>query len=146
MIFLRLSQDKLKKLQKIFKNSTQVLVVYLFGSQTKNFITSLSDIDLAVLTKNSLSLDEKATLIGDITTALETDNLDFVLLNEATSIILKSRIIEGKVLYSTDEKERIRFETKIMSEYLFLKPFINFYDQCFLREVKKEYGVRQRSY
>ena len=138
-----LSQSKTEKLRQMFKKFPEVLVVYLFGSQAKGKTQPLSDFDFAILTENALDLDERALLIGEITSVLETDQIDVVFLNQTRTVSLKFRIIsEGKLIYCTVEDQRIKFEEKIIGEYHLLKPFLDEYDRCFLEEVKS-YGRRQ---
>lgn len=132
--------QKFHKLEKMFKKFPKVLVVYLFGSRAKEKVQPLhllSDFDFAILTEEILSLDERASLIGEITSVLETDQIDVVFLNQTKTSSLKFRIIsEGKVLYCIDEKKRIKFEEKVIGEYQLLKPFLDDYDKHFLEEVK----------
>ncbi|MDI6689533.1 MAG: nucleotidyltransferase domain-containing protein [Actinomycetota bacterium] len=136
----RIDQEKIRKLRELFARNPKVIVAYFFGSQVRGEITPLSDIDIAVLVKESLSLDEKADLIGEIISSLETDNIDFVVLNHVSSVSLKFEVINGKVLYSANEGKRVDFETKVMGEYLLYGPMIDFYNSYFFREVREKYG------
>lgn len=136
----RIDQEKIRKLRELFARNPKVIVAYFFGSQARGEITPLSDIDIAVLVKESLSLDEKADLIGEITSSLETDDIDFVVLNDVSSVSLKFEIINGRVLYSASEGKRVDFETMVMSEYLLYGPMIDFYNSYFFKKVREKYG------
>jgi len=133
-------EEKIRKLRELFARNLKVTVAYFFGSQARGEITPLSDIDIAVLVKEPLSLDEKADLIGEIISSLETDNIDFVMLNDVSSVSLKFEVINGRVLYSADEGKRVDFETKVMGEYLLYAPMIDFYNSYFFKKVREKYG------
>ena len=139
-----INEKKLFGLKKFFEDDTNILLVYLFGSQARLQANPLSDIDLAVLAKKPFSLDDEATLISNIASILETDKLDLVVLDNA-SFLLKFKIIaEGKILYCKEERVRIAFEEVVMSEYLLLKPIIEEYDKRFFERIKEEAKVEHR--
>ncbi|MDI6822451.1 MAG: nucleotidyltransferase domain-containing protein [Actinomycetota bacterium] len=108
----RIDQEKIRKLRELFARNPRVIVAYFFGSQVRGEITPLSDIDIAVLVKESLSLDEKADLIEKIISSLETDDIDFVVLNHVSSVSLKFEVVNGKVLYSANEGKELTLRRK----------------------------------
>jgi predicted nucleotidyltransferase len=110
-----------QELTEFFSKVDFVKVAYLFGSTVRKEAICLSDIDIAVLFDNNLSIeasfDFQLKLIGELTTLLKTNNVDLVALNDSPLLLTYNAIRTGIILKS-DEPVRVRFETKIMSRYL----------------------------
>jgi len=68
-----------------------VRLAYLFGSQATRRTHPNSDVDIAVLLDESLTSDElfaeRLRLLGDLSHIFGTDNVDFVILNEAPPLL-----------------------------------------------------------
>lgn len=136
-----LEKTKLKKLREYFKEKKEVRVAYLFGSAVRGKITKLSDIDVGVFLDESLSdsemFDLQLKIMGDVSSILETDKIDLVVMNK-TGLLLNYNIIKhGKILKS-DEEKRVEIETKILSRYLDQKYYIQRHANKFLERVAEE--------
>ena len=58
-----------------------------------------------------------------------------VILNEIKSIFLKFVIVkEGKVIFERNHLKRVEFELKTLQEYFDFKPFIEKYDEAFIKQ------------
>lgn len=100
---------------------TPVRFAYLFGSHAKGSAGSLSDVDIAVF------LDERAVRERALPTRLDlagrlarhhgTDRIDLVVLNESPLLLRFQVVRHGRLLYSIDERKRIRFEAETMGRY-----------------------------
>ena len=91
-----------------------VLFAYLFGSLAEGKAYILSDVDLAVylrgVPQQSFN-DVRFALYADISKTLKTNDVDIVVLNSATNIILLDEIIrKGIVLVDRDKDFRHYFE------------------------------------
>ncbi len=110
-----------QELRDFFSGVEDVAVAYLFGSTVRGEANSLSDIDIAVLFKESLlqeeTFDLQLELIGELTELLNTNNVDLVVLNDSP-LLLTYNVIRDGIILKSDELERVRFETRIMSRYL----------------------------
>jgi uncharacterized protein len=110
-----------QKLTEFFSKVDFVKVAYLFGSTVRGEANCLSDIDIAVLFDDTLSKEEafnfQLKLIGELTTLLETNNVDLVTLNDSP-LLLTYNVIRNGIILKSDEPVRVRFETKVMSRYL----------------------------
>jgi predicted nucleotidyltransferase len=114
--------EQLKKtLSRYFSNEDRVIVAYLFGSTVRGEANCLSDVDIAVLFDDILTkkeaFDLQLKLIGDLGSLLKTNDIDLVMLNNA-SLVLAFNIIRDGVILKSDEKKRVHFETRVMSRYL----------------------------
>ena len=107
----------------IFKEYPSIISAYLFGSRARGNFSKISDYDFAIqideskLPKRKYT-DLKLDLIGGLSKALKTDNIDIVILNDAP-LLLKHRILrDRKVLYCKSQLKRVRLEAKILIDYL----------------------------
>jgi len=102
----------------VLQNNSRVVFAYLFGGLAKGCISSLSDVDIAVyLIEIGVEWEIKIELLGLISEALKTDEIDLILLNTA-SLPLKARIIQNKkVLVDKNPLFRYSFESLVLREY-----------------------------
>ncbi|HEY9204765.1 MAG TPA: nucleotidyltransferase domain-containing protein [Candidatus Methanoperedens sp.] len=110
------------KLMDFFNKQEHIKLAYLFGSAASGKAGTLSDIDIAVLLDDTPGkkegFDLQLGLISDISTALKTDKIDLVVLNDAP-LSLKFEIIKANhPLFVRERAEKVDFEQMVMSRYL----------------------------
>jgi hypothetical protein len=128
----------MSQLIKALQQDKDILFAYLFGSYGKGKPNSLSDIDLAVYFKNRDHLtDKKIHLFLLVSKILKTDEIDIVLLNESTPLLVHSIMQTGKLLFSKDELERIRFLSKNLKEYLEMEYYRERYQDAMKKRIKE---------
>jgi predicted nucleotidyltransferase len=71
MVKLPLSSDQLDRLRNVCAGEPRVLAVFLFGSQVDGYAMPASDVDLAILLQQELSLEERLELEVELCQALE---------------------------------------------------------------------------
>lgn len=113
---MKLTKYDLKKLQKYFSTQKDVVAVYLYGSFAKETTHKRSDIDFGVLFDVKISSYRR---LGDIYSGLpslqgEPDVRDLDL-NHSPVYLLN--VIQGKLIYSRDERKRINFEVAVMRQF-----------------------------
>lgn len=100
------------------KYKSPVVFAYLFGSAAKDSQTPLSDIDIAVFLADGRKrsfFDTKLSLHADFCRIIERNDIDVVVLNTATNIMLLEQIVNnGIVLFDTDRDLRKEFEQKVL--------------------------------
>lgn len=115
-------KERLPILIEDFKKSPGINALYLFGSYARDKIKPLSDIDIAVLLRNSAAKkdywDIKLKLLTKAMAIMGTDEIDFVLLNEAPYELRYNILKEGRVLFCRKEKERREFREQAVWDYL----------------------------
>lgn len=120
--FKRIPEDirsRIGLLTEFFLDNPDVIFAYLFGGLAKQKPNPLSDVDIAVYVKDAKRLDY-LSLFSKITDILETDEVDLVVLNSA-STSLAGRILQSrKVLI--DKKPFLRYEY----ESLTLRKYFDF--------------------
>jgi predicted nucleotidyltransferase len=105
---------------------TGVAAAYLFGSQARGSAGPLSDVDLAVWADPALGPDERLDLrlelIGAAEQALGTDQLDLVILDDASPVLRHRAWRDGQVLVDRDPLTRVRQQARALVEYLDTQP------------------------
>jgi len=114
-----MNENKLKKLNKIFKQYPSLKLVYLFGSQVTGKTGPLSDYDFAFyIDEEKKKANYTALEIeSKISTLLTTEKVDSVIINYIDAPELKYSIIkDGKIIYEI-EPYKLLIEPKILNEY-----------------------------
>ncbi|MBW2222341.1 MAG: nucleotidyltransferase domain-containing protein [Deltaproteobacteria bacterium] len=118
-------------LKKYFQKHTEIEVAYIFGSVTQGRTSSLSDIDIAVITDSQQIKEEtyrygyKAEILTDLIKLLKTNDVDLVILNEVNTLLKHRVLYFGKLIYSKNERKRIAFQTETINKYNDYKQLIN---------------------
>jgi len=114
-------------LKTILKDQVQdVIFAYLFGSQARSDSPyPPRDIDLAVFfgERSDISfVDAKLSLYAILSRALRINNIDILVLNKATNLILLDEVIRnGVLLLDKDPALREEFEQRILHQALDFK-------------------------
>ncbi|GEM_PF-2219120 len=101
----------------------QVQAAIIFGSQATGKTHNLSDIDLAVLARES-GLELRMNLLSDAMRLLGTNHVDLLILNEQPPALAHRVLTEGIRIFIGDEPALVRFEEKNLSMYLDMQPFL----------------------
>ncbi|WP_237780272.1 nucleotidyltransferase domain-containing protein [Methanothermobacter sp. K4] len=116
-----IENQKMEKLVEILGKRDEVSIAYLFGSTARGDKGTLGDFDIGVLLKETLKgydeLSFQLELIDELVSALRTDRVDLVIMNRAP-LSLNYNIIRDGIVLKDSEEERVRFEGRVMSEYL----------------------------
>jgi len=129
-------------LTRLFQKYDDIQLVYLFGSTTRNKENRLSDIDIAIQVKDSMSKKDRfqlqLQLISELSSILATDKLDLIIMNEA-SISLNFEIIKANhPIFIRDRSQKIEFEHKILSKYLDRRYYDKRYAVEFMDKISKK--------
>jgi predicted nucleotidyltransferase len=99
-----------------------VVVAYLFGSLARGDAGPLSDVDVAVLLEDNLTPGEtlalRLQLMEAVGRALCVERVDVVVLNDAPYLLQHRVIRDGRVLFCRDELARVRYEFRVLRDYL----------------------------
>jgi len=130
----------------IFLSKSEIIAAYIYGSfLRKNFF---EDIDIGILINDDFKPDVlyEFDLAGKLEKKLKNDlttfkPIDLRILNGMPLRFLFSIFKDSKILFSRDDFTRVKFESKVVKEYLDIKPHHELYDK--MRELK--YASRQRT-
>jgi predicted nucleotidyltransferase len=127
-----------KELTEYFSSKDSVILAYLFGSTVRGDTGRLSDVDIGILLDEKLSkkdrFDLELKLISEIAILIKKNKIDLVVLNEAP-LLLAHNIIKDGIILKSDEAERVKFETKILSMYIDEKYYIKRHTEETLKRI-----------
>jgi predicted nucleotidyltransferase len=132
-------RGRLPELAEHFRKVPEVVAIYLFGSFARGEEGPLSDIDIALLLRPGMAREQMSDLsleaLAQANRLLGTDEVGFVLLNEAP-LTLRYRVVsEGQVLVDNDPSLRLAFEVHTEDLYMDFKPLLDAYDDELLRQL-----------
>lgn len=134
----------LNSLQEYFKDEP-VLLAYLLGSQATGKVKPYSDTDIAVLFDPKLTPQQRLTaklkLLYDITKLLKTDKVDLIDLHGASPFFCFEAIKHRKEIFVRNEKTRIEFEIRVLSEYFDQQYYLKRHSILGIQKLKEEYGI-----
>jgi predicted nucleotidyltransferase len=109
---------RLNLLEPLFSGDDRVIFAYIFGGLASGEHRPLSDIDIAVyLDSYADKADAKLEIIGALSEVLKTDEIDLVILNDASTSLV-GRILQKKRLI-VDKQPFLRhsFESLALREF-----------------------------
>ena len=119
-------QTAAEKVSRLMASKPEVSAAYIFGSLASGRARSDSDVDVAVLLDPAfavqLPLKYRMDLIADAGSALETFNVDVVLLNQAPPALAYNVITKGKLVYERSRSVRVAFQIRNLNLFLDLEP------------------------
>lgn len=120
----RISIEEIRNvLSSVFEHyQDKVIFAYIFGSMVQETPYPAKDIDIAVFfQQGSLEsyIDSRLSLYADICRALKTNDVDLVILNTTTNLMLMEEIVRnGDILYDKRPDLRMDFELKILHQVI----------------------------
>jgi len=121
--------DDFERVAQRLSEDLRVQAVYLFGSQAAGDADERSDVDLAVLLGQRISLAEELQLRAVVVDELHRDDIDFVVLDHAPPLLKAEVATYGRRLFARDPDVADRFEDRAVIECL---------DTEYLRRVQYE--------
>lgn len=113
-----------QKLIEYLKDRREILFAYIFGSTAAKTAHKFSDIDIAIFINENM-IDEndyrygyQSEILTDLMHQLKTDKVDLVILNSAKALLRHRVIYFGKLIYSKDEKTRVKFQVDTINRYM----------------------------
>ena len=134
--------EKQAQLQSLFQTSP-VDAAYAQGTASGRKIAgSYADLDVALLLldkiKTSEFFDYQVYFVSELSKALETNDLDVVILNQA-SLLQRAQVIRTwSLLFQRDHKRRVQFEARSTMEYLEFKKYDELQSKALAERVRGE--------
>ena len=133
---------ELGKLKDIFTDYSYIAAAYLFGSYASGKTSPMSDVDIAILLEDNAPkgrklLDEEDYLSYRIAVALQVKEVDIIEINKQGLIFIHNVLKNSKLIYDADSDFRVRFVTKIISDYCDFEPTLRFMDNYYFEGYKK---------
>ena len=112
-----------------------VVLAYLFGSQAEGKAGPISDVDIAVLLGPQVDREQwfqvQLDMIGELTSLFHRNDVDVVILNEATPLLAYQVARYGRIIYEDEAMlPAVDFAAHAVSRYADMAP---------LRRLKRRY-------
>jgi predicted nucleotidyltransferase len=124
------------KIRKILEKEKNVVFAYLFGSSLQRPEYS-NDIDIAIFVKNKPKPGYELEVGLKIEKAVK-KLVDVIILNDKPLLIISEVLRNGKLIFSRDEKCRVKFETASLSNILSFNELMKEFEK---RRFER-YGIR----
>lgn len=108
-----------KKIKKILINKLSPKLIYIFGSMVKNRVRNDSDIDIAILTEKQIDEYKLYMISQQLADELKRE-VDIVDLKNASTVFKAEILRNGKLIYNSDNQEKMHFQLGILQDYVFL--------------------------
>ena len=120
-------------------HNDQIVTIFLFGSYDTKYQTPLSDLDLAILTREPVSDEEELEILSTVSSILQEDDVNITFLNK-TNLLMQYKILStGRLLYCADQIVLADFTEGVIKFYgdfqIDLEQFYREYD----RKLREEY-------
>jgi predicted nucleotidyltransferase len=125
-----MDKSKIIKINNFCRDHSEIILVYLFGSQATGRTGPLSDIDLAFLVDKTITGQSaypygyQAHLTSDMISLLGSNNVDVIILNNAPPLLKFQVIHRGEVIFCRSESDRLNFYIRAFNEYQDFKPML----------------------
>lgn len=141
-----LGHIELEKLKSIFSKFDFVVASYLFGSGVKQIKKVDSDLDIAILVREDYLksfdfIQELARLENEIQKIIKDTKLDLVVLNEQSIAFCHNVLVSGYLLYQSNSKERIFFQTSAIKRYCDFQPTLKLIEKYHIQGIKHRLGI-----
>jgi len=113
---------------RVFVDHPEVSVAYVFGSFLKG--KKFNDIDVGLLLEEDFHPDAlyEARLAGQFEKELG-DSFDVRILNNRALRFLFYILKDARLIFVRDESHRIRFEQRVLTQYMDFKPYHDLFDE-----------------
>lgn len=136
-------KNKLPALQKYYASNEDIATVFLFGSfGTSAYISSRSDLDMAILYCRDQSLFAEMKISADLSVLLERENVDVVNLNKTRVDLCHEILCTGEIIYEKDKIKTADFIEQTLQHYFDFGIPLKKIKADFLEALKEESGAR----
>ncbi len=131
----------IKKIKSLLLPRKEIVLAYLYGSCAKGTSRPYSDVDIAILLDESISVEEghygyRAELLAILMKTLRTNHIDLVILNNAPPFLKFQIIRYGRVVLIRSEAKRIDFHVKTLAKHNDVKILLDTQHQYLSKRLK----------
>ena len=139
-------EDLIRQIKSLLLPRKEIVLAYLYGSTAKGTSRPYSDVDIAILLDETISVEEgtygyRAELLAILMKALRTNRIDLAILNDAPPFLKFQVIRYGRGILIRSEAKRIDFHVKTIAKYNDVKRLLDTQHQYLSKRLKnRTYG------
>lgn len=120
-----------EKIIEYMSSQQEIVAAYIFGSFNQDRFNDNSDLDIACIFAEKLDKFERFKIRLKLMAELEkkigrkVDLLDF----ENADLKMKHQILDGRLIYCSNQSRRVKLEKKAILNYIDMKRFFDIYDK-----------------
>jgi len=114
-----IGNDKIKIIKKVLVDALAPYLIYIFGSTVKGRGREESDIDIAILRDKKIDEYELFILSQKLADILKSE-VDLIDLSKASTVFRIQIIKTGKLIYNSDNLNKMYFQMRTMKDYVLL--------------------------
>ena len=132
-------------LKSFAQGRTDIVAIYLFGSQAQGYARRDSDVDLAVLARPEGQdfFDLELKLNTQMNRLEREHEIEALVLNRAPTAWQFEVVSTGRLLVSKDENFRTDWEVGMLNRYYDVRPLHKAYDRAYLQRFKESFTDAQ---
>ena len=131
--------EKIPEMLDLVSSDLDIIALFAFGGLARGQLKPLSDLDIAVLLAKRLTdfrwFDKHLQLLTTLNKLFRTDEIDLVVLNDASPRFAHSIIRDGKLLFCRDVHTLINFTESVRKTYFDIKYYQDNFDKLFLEGI-----------
>jgi predicted nucleotidyltransferase len=131
-----MQEEMLQKIKKVLKEEKNIVFGYLFGSILRSPKYS-KDIDIAIFTKGKVGTRYESKIALKIEKEIKVP-VEILILNDKPTLIISEVLRNCKVIFSRNERARIKFEMFALRDILEFNELMKEFEQ---RRFER-YGIR----
>lgn len=128
-------EDKLGEAIKLLLEYKPI-IIYLFGSASRNELREDSDIDIAFLSKEDIDEYDVFMKSQELVDIFKRE-VDLIDISKASTVFKAQIVGNGRIIYCSDDKERMFFEMRTFKEYV----MFNDERKCIIEKIKERGSI-----
>ena len=133
------TQKKIPGIVRTLDDDQDVIALYVFGSLANDALKPLSDLDFGILLNDRLDkgqrFDKHIELIGVFNDFFRTDEIDLIIINDASLRMAFEILKTGKILVCKNAGALTRYREHLVKTYLDFKFMRDAFDEVFLKGI-----------
>jgi len=136
-----MKEPREKKLKDYLYQKDEIIFAYIYGSVARNQHTRLSDIDLAIYIDEDKKpaagpFGYRSEIIAELQ-PLAGNDIDLIILNEASNLLAYNVFKEGRLLFNKDPDLRTTVHAKTVDKYLDFLPMLRVQEKYLNKRIEE---------
>ena len=124
----------LQILEKVFQRYQGIQAVYLFGSFATGHVHKESDLDLAIVPRDSSIQEKRVDILADLT-RYGFCSVDLIFLDTDDIVLKYEAVRQNRLVYQAQDFDRGAMYSIVVRQYLDFVPYLNVQREAYKRRI-----------